>query len=103
MVEGRDSLLASSLEKQHAGELSRESRSSIRDIRREAPDGPLAAEPTDITIRQICCEEPDAGDDEEESVRPVVRPAPKPGRNDPCWCGSGKKYKKCHLDQDQGR
>ncbi len=23
-------------------------------------------------------------------------PAVKPGRNDPCWCGSGKKYKKCH-------
>ncbi len=23
-----------------------------------------------------------------------------PGRNDPCWCGSGKKYKKCHLDTD---
>jgi preprotein translocase subunit SecA len=20
----------------------------------------------------------------------------KLGRNDPCWCGSGKKYKKCH-------
>jgi hypothetical protein len=20
----------------------------------------------------------------------------RPGRNDPCWCGSGKKYKKCH-------
>jgi preprotein translocase subunit SecA len=20
----------------------------------------------------------------------------KPGRNEPCWCGSGKKYKKCH-------
>ena len=20
----------------------------------------------------------------------------KPGRNDPCWCGSGKKYKRCH-------
>ncbi len=26
-----------------------------------------------------------------------VRKKPKPGRNDPCWCGSGKKYKKCHL------
>jgi hypothetical protein len=25
----------------------------------------------------------------------------KPGRNDPCWCGSGKKYKKCHLDSDE--
>ncbi|NLD99011.1 MAG: methionine aminopeptidase, partial [Fibrobacter sp.] len=22
-------------------------------------------------------------------------------RNDPCWCGSGKKYKKCHLIEDQ--
>ncbi len=22
-------------------------------------------------------------------------------RNDPCWCGSGKKYKKCHLEQDE--
>ena len=25
----------------------------------------------------------------------------KIGRNDPCWCGSGKKYKKCHYDFDQ--
>lgn len=25
----------------------------------------------------------------------------KIGRNDPCWCGSGKKYKKCHLDRDK--
>ena len=24
------------------------------------------------------------------------------GRNDPCHCGSGKKYKKCHLAEDQG-
>ena len=23
------------------------------------------------------------------------------GRNDPCWCGSGKKYKYCHLRDDQ--
>ena len=26
----------------------------------------------------------------------TVRKAPEPGRNDPCWCGSGKKFKKCH-------
>ena len=25
----------------------------------------------------------------------------KMGRNDPCWCGSGIKYKKCHSDFDQ--
>ena len=24
-----------------------------------------------------------------------------PGRNDPCWCGSGAKYKKCHMDFDR--
>jgi len=24
----------------------------------------------------------------------------KLGRNDPCWCGSGKKYKNCHMRQD---
>ena len=23
------------------------------------------------------------------------------GRNDLCWCGSGKKYKKCHLPKDE--
>jgi tetratricopeptide (TPR) repeat protein len=28
-------------------------------------------------------------------------PEKKPGRNDPCWCDSGKKYKYCHLRQDQ--
>jgi SEC-C motif/Protein of unknown function (DUF1186) len=32
-----------------------------------------------------------------------ARAEKKPGRNEPCWCGSGKKYKKCHLDKDQGR
>lgn len=26
----------------------------------------------------------------------TVRKAPQPGRNDLCWCGSGKKFKKCH-------
>jgi preprotein translocase subunit SecA len=25
-----------------------------------------------------------------------ARTGPKVGRNEPCWCGSGKKYKKCH-------
>ena len=29
-------------------------------------------------------------------VDPVKRDAPKVGRNDPCPCGSGKKYKQCH-------
>lgn len=28
-------------------------------------------------------------------------PNKAPGRNDPCHCGSGKKYKQCHLDKDE--
>jgi hypothetical protein len=28
-------------------------------------------------------------------------PAKRPGRNDPCWCGSGIKYKHCHWRQDR--
>jgi SEC-C motif-containing protein len=31
----------------------------------------------------------------------IVREGPKIGRNDPCPCGSGKKYKKCHGSSDQ--
>ncbi|MFN8587076.1 MAG: preprotein translocase subunit SecA [Candidatus Eisenbacteria bacterium] len=35
-------------------------------------------------------------------AQPVVRTGPRVGRNDPCWCGSGKKYKKCHMAADEG-
>jgi preprotein translocase subunit SecA len=31
----------------------------------------------------------------------VKREHPKLGRNDPCYCGSGKKYKNCHYREDQ--
>ena len=31
-----------------------------------------------------------------EPVAPYVREQPKVGRNQPCPCGSGKKYKQCH-------
>ena len=39
---------------------------------------------------------------EEANVKsaPIVKGA-QPGRNDPCPCGSGKKYKKCHGAADQ--
>ncbi|MCM2334219.1 MAG: SEC-C metal-binding domain-containing protein, partial [Anaeromyxobacteraceae bacterium] len=47
----------------------------------------------------------DAGGDG-EAPRPkqetVVRQTPKVGRNDPCPCGSGKKYKKCHGVNEVG-
>jgi preprotein translocase subunit SecA len=48
-----------------------------------------------------------------QAVRPgaVATSKPEPvrknakdalGRNDPCWCGSGKKYKHCHMRADRG-
>ena len=30
-----------------------------------------------------------------EQIKPIVRQSPKVGRNDPCSCGSQKKFKKC--------
>jgi preprotein translocase subunit SecA len=37
-----------------------------------------------------------ATDEQSASVDTFVRDTPKVGRNDPCPCGSGKKYKQCH-------
>ncbi len=36
------------------------------------------------------------------AAAPEVRAGPRVGRNDPCPCGSGKKYKKCHMPIDEG-
>ncbi len=38
-----------------------------------------------------------------EKQKPVVRPSEKIGRNDPCPCGSGQKYKKCCMSSGPGR
>ena len=35
-------------------------------------------------------------DDSDPSQQPFVRKDRKVGRNEPCWCGSGKKFKQCH-------
>lgn len=35
-------------------------------------------------------------EDKKENHEPIRRDHPKIGRNDPCPCGSGKKYKNCH-------
>jgi uncharacterized protein YecA (UPF0149 family) len=37
--------------------------------------------------------------DSKGKIVPFKRVAPKVGRNDPCPCGSGKKYKKCCLNK----
>jgi preprotein translocase subunit SecA len=50
-----------------------------------------------VPVRQI---QTNRGDG---STSQTVRAKKTLGRNDPCWCGSGKKYKVCHMRSDQGR
>jgi hypothetical protein len=66
--------------------------------------------PAAIERRQARWEEEDADSDGDElededafpeaAPPPYVRATPKVGRNDPCPCGSGKKYKHCCMKQD---
>jgi len=36
-----------------------------------------------------------------QAPQPVRSSGDRPGRNEPCWCGSGRKYKLCHMREDQ--
>jgi hypothetical protein len=38
---------------------------------------------------------------EEPPLKPFDKTEKMPGRNEPCWCGSGKKYKHCHMREDR--
>ena len=57
-------------------------------------------DPLDVNVESLeswACFHPDAGGEDEdgEYIEPYVRATPKVGRNEPCPCGSGKKYKRC--------
>jgi hypothetical protein len=55
-------------------------------------------EPTDSVLQahEHCV------DRQNEPIRPYVRPGPEIGRNDPCPCGSGQKFKRCCLAKANG-
>ena len=60
--------------------------------------------PPPMPIHQNIVKKPAGGDIEvskssnrnASKVQPTQDNNKKPGRNDPCWCNSGKKYKRCH-------
>jgi preprotein translocase subunit SecA len=54
-----------------------------------------AAAPAGV-VDELTQERPQARGGEDAPIKTVKREEPKVGRNDPCWCGSGKKFKKCH-------
>lgn len=57
---------------------------------------------TQIRRRSVAKITGTSGGDQAESggVQQPIRKESKLGPNDPCWCGSGKKYKKCHMLKD---
>ncbi len=70
-------------------------------LRAEKPDAPAPESDLMVSGARRPPRQPEAmqathGDPAESPARPVQRSLPKVGRNDPCPCGSGKKYKKCH-------
>ncbi len=51
--------------------------------------------------RQMTAYRPGVNGSAGDSKPEPVRAQNKLGRNDPCWCGSGKKYKHCHYREDR--
>jgi len=49
-----------------------------------------------VATSPTASEPPAVGADDTGGADTFVRDQPKVGRNDPCWCGSGKKFKRCH-------
>ena len=63
------------------------------------PEEKPVVKPTPIA-RNIRTNRDGGGDAKQQTVR---KSGPQLGRNDPCWCGSGKKYKNCHMKSDEGQ
>jgi len=60
-----------------------------------APGRAVASPAGDLT-RAAAAPTPARVGGDDAPIKTVKREEPKIGRNDPCWCGSGKKFKKCH-------
>ena len=55
-----------------------------------------AVSPTQSTLTTSQKQENPVVEEQGFKITPPGEKARKLGRNDPCWCGSGKKYKRCH-------
>ena len=99
VMHGDASEPAATIEARYGALLSPEARKELKNLRAEIEEARLEiAEAEEPSIYEVCLDGFDVVDDQ-----PFERSEPKLGRNEPCWCGSGKKYKKCHLDSDEGR
>ena len=62
----------------------------------EVPKADDTAHVENVRLQHADYETALAPDEDQAKPQPQVRPTQKVGRNDPCPCGSGKKYKHCH-------
>ena len=98
VMHGDASEPAATIEARYGALLSPEARKELKNLRAEIEEARREiAEAEEPSIYEVCLDGFDVVDDQ-----PFQRAEPKLGRNEPCWCGSGKKYKKCHLDSDEG-
>jgi hypothetical protein len=120
--------LAWSLLGRHAAVLSKRTRVELREAFQLQDEmdriAPMPGDDTETTVYDLCSrgseeyeengeddddspfeeeEEEDFEDEDDDAdlIPEPVRRGVRPGRNDPCWCGSGRKYKKCHLESDE--
>jgi hypothetical protein len=98
-LEGPHSQSAADIQRQYGGMLYRDAQQMLKKIERELIAEPYQPDDDGPSVYDLCCEGFSAAGDD----APFVREEPKLGRNEPCWCGSGKKYKKCHLAADEAR
>ena len=61
------------------------------------PAGSNVASETSNVSKKLSEAESDSVKAKSAPASPAGRSGGKLGRNDPCWCGSGKKYKRCHY------
>jgi preprotein translocase subunit SecA len=77
-------------------------RSQVRNVQYSAPSDPVQGSSAISTAMAAAAAELGEVDDDieyvdaEQQVQQPVRVEKTPGRNEPCFCGSGKKYKLCH-------
>ena len=59
-------------------------------------DAPRAQQAHQLSVGSQTARRPARVGGDDAAVKTIRRDEPKVGRNEPCPCGSGKKYKKCH-------
>lgn len=59
-------------------------------------DRPLGDDPAQVAVEEAAARGPVPAASVRTAIDPAYGQPPRPARNDPCHCGSGRKFKHCH-------